>query len=76
MSMSPDEKRQRRILKVETRRVRLLATGNVLRVARGVAERMVGEGVAEYVAAPVETAAVVPPESAMLPPAQPRRRGR
>lgn len=63
-----------RILRVETRRVRLLSTGNVLRVARGVGERMVAEGIAEYVQ--VETAAVESPESAMQPRAEPRRRGR
>jgi hypothetical protein len=72
--MSSDEKRRDRILRLETRRVLIRSTGNVLRVALGVAERMVAEGVAEY--APVETAMVEPPESGMLPRARARRRGK
>lgn len=75
--MSPDEKRSRRILRVETRRVRMLATGNVIRVARGVAEQMVADGNAEIItdAATVQTATVEPSESAMLPRARGRQRG-
>ena len=65
-----------RILRVETRRVRVLATGTVIRVARGVAEQMVADGKAEIItdAAPVQTGTVEPPESAMLPRALGRQR--
>lgn len=65
-----------RILRVETRRVRVLATGTVIRVARGVAEQMVADGKAEIItdAAPVQTGTVEPPESAMLPRARGRQR--